>query len=78
MTEVRNNSAFECGADSCLVAVAEIVHYYFPKHVELHNYPQANGASQKMYNWKTLRRKFGLSVYVAANASRKGFQEITL
>jgi hypothetical protein len=39
------------------VMMAEIVHHYFPKLVELHNYPAANGATQKMYNWNTLNQK---------------------
>ena len=33
------------------VLVAEIVHHYFPKMIELHNYSGANGYAQKIYNW---------------------------
>lgn len=33
------------------VLVAEIVAHYFPKLVEMHNYPPANSYAQKIYNW---------------------------
>ena len=33
------------------VLVAEIVCHYFPKMIELHNYSNANGYAQKIYNW---------------------------
>ncbi|CAM9172978.1 unnamed protein product [Choristocarpus tenellus] len=39
------------------VLVAEVVAYYFPKMVELHNYAAANSLDQKMYNWNTLNEK---------------------
>mmetsp|Transcript_5909 Transcript_5909/g.10287 ORF Transcript_5909/g.10287 Transcript_5909/m.10287 type:complete len:248 (+) Transcript_5909:185-928(+) len=39
------------------VLMAELVHHYFPKLIELHNYSSANGTTQKMYNWKTLNQK---------------------
>ncbi|CAL8464583.1 g4118 [Coccomyxa elongata] len=39
------------------VLVAEIVHHYFPRLVELHNYSGAHGLAQKMYNWCTLNQK---------------------
>jgi len=39
------------------VLVAEIVAHYFPKLVEMHNYPAANSYTQKMYNWNTLNLK---------------------
>eukprot|EP00967_Tisochrysis_lutea_P092303 scaffold133009_cov33-Tisochrysis_lutea.AAC.1 len=39
------------------VLTAEIVHHYFPRLVEIHNYPAANSYSQKMYNWNTLNAK---------------------
>lgn len=38
------------------VLVAEIVSHYFPRLVELHNYPAANSTQQKLYNWNTLNR----------------------
>ena len=36
---------------------AEIVAHYFPKLIEIHNYPAANSYAQKAYNWKTLNSK---------------------
>jgi len=42
---------------SKLVLLAEIVHHYFPTLVELHNYSNASGKSQKLYNWTTLNTK---------------------
>lgn len=33
------------------VLVAEIVGHYFPKLIEVHNYPAANSYATKMYNW---------------------------
>lgn len=37
--------------------LAEILKEYFPKLVELHNYPSASSSTQKMSNWSTLSRK---------------------
>ncbi len=37
--------------------MAEIVKYYYPKLVQLHNYMSANGISQKKENWRTLNSK---------------------
>ena len=42
-------------ADGLLLA--EVVKHYFPRLVELHNYPAANSTQQKMYNWNTLNTK---------------------
>ena len=39
--------------------MAEIIHHYFPKLVELHNYSPAHNSVQKMYNWGTLNQKVG-------------------
>lgn len=39
------------------VMVAELVKYYFPNWVELHNYAAANNTQQKMINWGLLNRK---------------------
>lgn len=39
------------------VLTAELVNYYFPKLVDLHNYSAANSVAQKQYNWKTLNQK---------------------
>lgn len=33
---------------------AEVVHYFLPKLVELHNYSPANSQAQKLDNWRTL------------------------
>ncbi|KAJ9471268.1 hypothetical protein DIPPA_23547 [Diplonema papillatum] len=42
-------------ADGMLVA--EVIKHFFPKLVELHNYPAAHSTSQKLYNWHTLQHK---------------------
>ena len=34
--------------------LAEIIKYYRPKLVELHNYPSASSTKQKLLNWNTL------------------------
>lgn len=39
------------------VLTAQILKNFFPKHVELHNYINANSVQQKMSNWDTLNRK---------------------
>ncbi|XP_035255674.1 sperm flagellar protein 1 [Anguilla anguilla] len=39
------------------VMAAEVVKFYFPKLVELHNYTPANSTHQKLNNWGTLNRK---------------------
>ncbi|XP_020776777.1 sperm flagellar protein 1 [Boleophthalmus pectinirostris] len=39
------------------VMAAEVVKYYFPKFVDLHNYVPANGTPQKLSNWDLLNRK---------------------
>ncbi|XP_038046298.1 sperm flagellar protein 1-like [Patiria miniata] len=39
------------------VLVAEIVHHFVPKIVDVHNYSPANSTQQKMSNWGTLNRK---------------------
>ncbi|KAF5839685.1 hypothetical protein DUNSADRAFT_236 [Dunaliella salina] len=39
------------------VLFAEVVAYYFPKLVDLHNYSAANNTTQKMYNWNTMNQK---------------------
>ena len=36
------------------VLVAEVVHHFFPKIVELHNYSLSHSIQQKLYNWNTL------------------------
>ncbi|KAM9330041.1 sperm flagellar protein 1 [Gastrophryne carolinensis] len=39
------------------VLVAEVVKFYFPKLVEMHNYVPANSSQQKLSNWTILNRK---------------------
>ncbi|XP_053556312.1 sperm flagellar protein 1 [Bombina bombina] len=39
------------------VLVAELVKFYFPKLVEMHNYVPANSSQQKLSNWTTLNKK---------------------
>ncbi|XP_015858521.2 sperm flagellar protein 1 isoform X1 [Peromyscus maniculatus bairdii] len=39
------------------VLVAELIKFYFPKMVEMHNYVPANSLQQKLSNWGTLNRK---------------------
>ena len=36
------------------VLLAEVIAYYQPKLVEIHNYVPANSSSKKMSNWNTL------------------------
>jgi len=37
--------------------MAEVLHHFYPKIVELHNYVGASSASKKKDNWITLNRK---------------------
>jgi hypothetical protein len=39
------------------VLFAEIIKNYFPKLVDLHNYPSCSSTKQKISNWKTLNEK---------------------
>ncbi|XP_028982740.1 sperm flagellar protein 1 [Betta splendens] len=39
------------------VMAAEVVKYFFPKLVDLHNYIPANSTAQKLSNWSQLNRK---------------------
>ena len=39
------------------VLAAEVCHHYFPRLVDLHNYPPANSMRQKLYNWDTLNAR---------------------
>ncbi|XP_075428878.1 sperm flagellar protein 1 isoform X1 [Ascaphus truei] len=39
------------------VLAAELVKFYFPKFVEMHNYVPANSTQQKLSNWTTLNKK---------------------
>ena len=38
--------------------LAEVIKFYLPRAVDLHNYPQATSSNQKSYNWQTLNSKF--------------------
>lgn len=48
------------------VLMAEVVSYYYPKLIELHNYNGANSIKAKISNWKTLSSKvlskFGITL----------------
>lgn len=37
--------------------VAEIIKYYWPKLIDLHNYAPASSLLNKISNWETLNRK---------------------
>ena len=37
--------------------LAEIIKHYYPKLVDLHNYPPGSSSNQKCYNWTTLDNK---------------------
>ena len=39
------------------VLISEVVHHFFPKLIELHNYSSTNSISQKAYNWRTINQK---------------------
>lgn len=42
------------------ILTAEVVAFYFPKLVQMHNYSAANSIKQKQYNWNTLNREESL------------------
>lgn len=39
------------------VLMAEIIHYFAPTVIELHNYNETYSVTRKTYNWNTLNRK---------------------
>ncbi len=39
------------------VMMAEVLHVFYPKMVDLHNYEQALKVDTKIYNWNTLNQK---------------------
>ena len=41
------------------VMIAELVHFFIPKLVELHNYTAASSSKQTLANWSTLNRGLG-------------------
>ncbi|KAI4538219.1 hypothetical protein MG293_011622 [Ovis ammon polii] len=45
------------GVCSNVFLVAEVIKFYFPKMVEMHNYVPANSLQQKLSNWSHLNRK---------------------
>lgn len=55
------------------VLVAEIIKFYFPKMVEMHNYVPANSLQQKLSNWSHLNRKVlnKLNISVPDDVMRK-------
>jgi hypothetical protein len=52
---------FSDGGSYCLndtlVLMAEMVHHFIPRIVDLHNYISTSNVSQKEYNWTTLNVK---------------------
>ncbi|KAM7408812.1 hypothetical protein PAMA_002505 [Pampus argenteus] len=55
------------------VMAAEVVKYFFPKLVDLHNYIPANSTQQKLSNWNLLNRKVfsKLSFHVCEDTVKK-------
>ncbi|XP_003476662.1 sperm flagellar protein 1 isoform X2 [Cavia porcellus] len=55
------------------VLIAEIIKFYFPKMVEMHNYVPANSLQQKLSNWGHLNRKVlnKLNISVPDDVMRK-------
>ena len=49
--------------------LAEVVHHFIPRLVELHNYSAAHSVRQKMYNWQTLNRALPLRAFCWLTAS---------
>lgn len=47
------------------VMAAEVMHYFYPKYVELHNYTPANATPQKLENWRTLNSETVRSMRLA-------------
>lgn len=39
------------------VMAAEVIAYYAPRMIELHNYSAVNSVEKKIYNWQTLTSK---------------------
>ncbi|KAH7821482.1 putative Calponin homology domain [Monocercomonoides exilis] len=54
LSRVKKNIARDFS--DCLM-MAEVIAHFYPKYVELHNYPAANSTSKKIDNWKTLNTK---------------------
>ncbi|KAE8914313.1 hypothetical protein PF005_g992 [Phytophthora fragariae] len=47
------------------ILAAEVVAFYFPKFVQMHNYSAANSVKQKQYNWNTLNRKVFKKLHIS-------------
>lgn len=68
------------------VLMAEVIHHFLPRYVDLHNYDQGLRVDTKIYNWKTLNtkvlKKIGLSLdtetITALANSRSGIIESVL
>eukprot|EP00730_Choanoeca_flexa_P019262 TRINITY_DN9404_c0_g3_i1.p1 TRINITY_DN9404_c0_g3~~TRINITY_DN9404_c0_g3_i1.p1 ORF type:complete len:223 (+),score=31.22 TRINITY_DN9404_c0_g3_i1:135-803(+) len=68
------------------VMLAEVVHHFAPRLVELHNYSPASSSKQKLDNWHTLNakvfRKLGLtvpeSVIKGVTSNKPGVVEVVL
>lgn len=43
-----------------VVMTAELIKYYYPQYVDLHNYSPVSKRSLKVENWSTLNRKVGI------------------
>ena len=54
LSKKRKNLARDF-ADGCLMA--EVIHVFYPKLVDLHNYDQGLKVDTKIYNWNTLNQK---------------------
>jgi hypothetical protein len=37
--------------------MAEVIHHFLPKLVDIHNYPSASNQSTKEYNWATMNKR---------------------
>ena len=68
------------------VLVSEILNFYYPNLVELHNYSSAGGLEQKIVQWKLLRKKVLKKIefeltndeILSLSRSERGFIEVFL
>ncbi len=49
------------------ILAAEVIQYYFPRLVQMHNYSPANSVTQKQYNWNTLNSRLYLDWCVSTS-----------
>ena len=54
------------------VLMAEVLHHYFPKTVDIKNYSAANSVRQKLYNWQTLNNKVRPAARAGARKNKGG------